>query len=134
MKKLILLAGIAALAACTGKEPAAEETTAAGAASSETAAAPAPAPAIAPGSYDVTYPDGTKGVDTLMADGSYVSRDSADKVTDKGKWAVKDGKTCFAAEGKAEECFAVSAPAADGSFTGTGADGSVVQVKPHTKM
>ena len=80
----------------------------------------------------MTYPDGTKGVDTLMADGSYVSRDSADKVTDKGKWAIKDGKTCFAAEGKAEECFAVSAPAADGSFTGTGADGAVVQVKPHS--
>ncbi len=132
MNKLILLVGIAALASCSGKESAAEETAAAGASSSETAAAPAPA--IAPGSYDVSYPDGTKGVDTLMADGSYVSRDSADKVTDKGKWAVKDGKTCFTAEGKAEECFAVSAPAADGSFTGTGADGAVVQVKPHSKM
>ncbi len=133
MNKLILLVGVAALASCSGKEPAADETAAAGAAASETTAtASAPAPAITPGSYDVTYPDGTKGVDTLMADGSYVSRDSADKVTDKGKWAVKDGKTCFAAEGKAEECFAVSAPAADGSFTGTGADGAVVQVKPHS--
>lgn len=132
MKKLALIAGVALLASCGSEAP--KETAAAEAPGTEAVAAVAPAPAIAPGSYDVTYPDGTKGVDTLMADGSYVSRDSADKVTDKGKWAIKDGKTCFAAEGKAEECFAVSAPAADGSFTGTGADGAVVQVKPHNKM
>ena len=73
MKKLILLAGIAALAACTGKEPAAEETATAEAPAAAVAAAPAVGPT--PGSYDVTGPDGTKLVATLMADGTYVDRD-----------------------------------------------------------
>lgn len=133
MKKLILLVGVVALASCLGKAPEAEETTAAAAPATETTAATAAtAQTAAPGSYDITYPDGAKGVDTLMADGTYVSRDSADKVIAKGKWAAKEGKTCFTAEGKAEECFTTSTPAADGSFTGTGTDGKVTQVKPRT--
>ena len=133
MKKLILLAGIAALAACTGKEPAAEETAAAEAPAAAVAAAPAVT--ATPGSYDVTGPDGTKLVATLMADGTYVDRDEAGKVLEKGKWAVKDGKTCFDDEGdKPEVCYTDSAPAADGSFTATEADGKVTQVKPHAKM
>ena len=133
MKKLILFAGIAALAACTSKEPAAEDTAAAEAPAAAVAAAPAAAPT--PGSYDVTGPDGTKLVATLMADGTYVDRDEAGKVLEKGKWAAKDGKTCFDDEGdKAEVCYTDSAPAADGSFTATEADGKVTQVKPHAKM
>ena len=133
MNKLILLAGIAALAACTSKEPAAEETAAAEATAAAVAAAPAAAPT--PGSYDVTGPDGTKLVATLMADGTYVDRDEAGKVLEKGKWAAKGGKTCFDDEGdKAEVCYTDSAPAADGSFTATEADGKVTQVRPHAKM
>ena len=133
MKKLILLAGIAALAACTSKEPAAEDTAAAEAPAAAVAAAAAAAPT--PGSYDVTGPDGTKLVATLMADGTYVDRDEAGKVLEKGKWAAKDGKTCFDDEGdKPEVCYTDSAPAADGSFTATEADGKVTQVKPHAKM
>lgn len=133
MKKLMLLASIAALAACSGKQPAAEDTAAAEAPATEAVAA-APAPSPTPGSYDVTLPDGTKVVDTLMADGNYVTRDAADKVTVKGTWAVKDGKTCFVPEGKAEECYAEGARGADGSFSATGADGKITQVKPHAKM
>ena len=133
MKKLILLAGIAALAACTSKEPAAEETAAAEAPAAAVAAAPAVT--ATPGSYDVTGPDGTKLVATLMADGTYVDRDEAGKVLEKGKWAAKDGKTCFDDEGdKAEVCYTDSAPAADGSFTATEANGKVTQVKPHAKI
>ena len=133
MKKLILLAGIAALAACSGKEPAAEETAAAEAPAAEVATAPGVT--ATPGSYDVTGPDGAKLVATLMADGTYVDRDLTDKVIEKGKWAVKDGKTCFDDDGdKAEVCYTDSAPAADGSFTATEADGKVTQVKPHAKM
>ena len=134
MKKLILLAGIAALAACSGKEPATEQTAAAEAPATEAVAATTPAAGPTPGSYDVTGPDGTKLVATLMADGSYVDRDLADKVIEKGKWAVKNGKTCFDDEGdKPEVCYTDSTPAADGSFTATEADGKVTQVKPHTK-
>ena len=132
MKKLILLAGIAALAACSGKEPAAEETAAAEAPAAEVATAPGVT--ATPGSYDVTGPDGTKTVDTLMADGSYVTRDEKDKVVDKGAWTSKDGKTCFTPEGKTETCYSETAHAADGSFSATGPDGKVTQVKPHAKM
>ena len=82
----------------------------------------------------VTGPDGTKTVDTLMADGTYVTRDEKDKVVDKGAWTSKDGKTCFKPAGKTETCYSESAHAADGSFSATGPDGKVTQVKPHAKM
>ena len=135
MKTFALLAGVALLAACSQKT----DTTDADAAASEAAAMPADVtatgPATAngatPGSYDVTYADGSTSVDTLMADGTYVSRDANDKVTEKGMWAVKDGKTCFTPEGKTETCFSEGARAADGSFDATGPDGKVTKVKPH---
>ena len=134
MKKLVLLAGIALLASCGSKEPAPEATATADASMPMDAASAAPVAAATPGSYDVTAPDGTKTVDTLMADGTYVTRDLSDKVTDKGTWTSKDGKTCFTAAGKTEMCYSESAHAADGSFSATGADGKVTQVKPHAKM
>ena len=136
MKKLALIVGVALLASCGSKEPAPEATTIADASMPmDAGAAPAAAvPAVTPGSYDVTGPDGTKTVDTLMADGTYVTRDTSDKVVDKGAWATKDGKTCFTPEGKTETCYAETARAADGSFSATGPDGKVTQVKPHAKM
>ena len=137
MKRLALIAGIALLASCGSNEPApAASATADATMPMDANAAPtaAPAASVTPGSYDVTNPDGTKSVDTLMADGSYVSRDLNDKVTDKGAWTSKDGKTCFIPEGQAEMCYAETPRAADGSFSATGSDGKVTQVKPHAKM
>ena len=130
MKRLAIIAPLALLAACEARDdaaaPAAEATE-----TMPVDAAATPAAGPTPGSYEVTTADGTKTVDTLMADGTYVSRDAQDKVVDKGTWAVKDGKTCFTPEGKTEECYTESTPAADGSFTATGADGTSVTVKPH---
>ena len=134
MKKLALIAGLALLASCGSKEPAPEATASADATMPMDAAASPAAVAAAPGSYDVTGPDGTKTVDTLMADGTFVSRDASDKVIDKGTWRSSDGKTCFTSEGKTELCYTEGARAADGSFSATGADGKVTQVKPHAKM
>ena len=137
MKKLALLASVALLASCGSKEPAPDATAAADASmpmDAEAGASSAPIASATPGSYDITGPDGSKSVDTLMADGTFVSRDLADKVTDKGTWTSKDGKTCFNSEGKTEMCYSESARAADGSFSATGADGKVTQVKPHAKM
>jgi hypothetical protein len=136
MKKLALLAGVALLASCGSKEPAPEATATADASMPMDAgtATTAPVAAATPGSYDVTGPDGTKTVDTLMADGTYVTRDASDKVTEKGTWASKDGQTCFTPEGKTETCYTETARAADGSFSATGPDGKVTQVKPHAKM
>ena len=131
MKAFALLAGVAMLASCGSKTDEAP----AGAATEEAMPADAGSPAAemtpAAGSYDVTSPDGKMSVDTLMDDGTYVSRDEAGKVTEKGKWAVKDGKTCFTPEGQAETCFTEGARAADGSFEATGPDGKVTKVKPH---
>ena len=135
MKKLALLAGVALLASCGSEAPAPEATATADASMPmDAGATPAVAAVPTPGSYDVTGPDGTKSVDTLMDDGTFVSRDSADKVVDKGTWAIKEGKACFTSEGKAEQCYTETARAADGSFSTTGADGKVTQVKPHAKM
>ena len=135
MKKLALIAGVALLASCGPKEPAPEAAASADASMPmDAGASPAAMAAATPGSYDVNNPDGTKSVDTLMADGTFVSRDDKDKVIDKGTWASKDGKTCFTSEGKAEQCYTETPHAADGSFSATGADGKVSQVKPHAKM
>lgn len=133
MKKFAIVASIALLAACGAKKDAAADPAATDAAATTAAATPAAVETPAAGSYDVTGPDGSKMIDTLMADGTYVSRDPGGKVIAKGAWAVKDGKTCFVPEGKAEECYTESARAADGSFTATDAKGAVTQVKPHVK-
>ena len=131
MKKFVILAGFALLAACGAKKDEAVDVAASDAAATTAAAAPAVAPAA--GSYDVTNPDGSTGTTTLMADGGYVDRDSAGKVIAKGKWAFTDGKTCFTPETGAAECYAESARAADGSFSATDSKGAVTQVKPHAK-
>jgi hypothetical protein len=132
MKKIVIVASFALLASCGAKKDTAAEapaTDAAATAAATTAAVAAPAP----GSYDVTNPDGSKGVTTLMADGTYVDRDGAGKVTAKGKWTHADSKTCFTPETGAAECYTETAPAADGSFTATDSKGAVTQVKPHVK-
>ena len=127
MKKLVLIVGIAALAACSEREEAAEAP-AAEAPAAEVAAAPTVV--ATPGKYDVTGPDGTKSVTELKADGTYQDW-KGDKVTEKGAWASKDGKTCFDPEGDAAEvCYTESAPAADGNFTATNDKGEVTKVKP----
>ncbi len=129
MKKFVIVASIALLAACGSKPEAAADA----AASDVAAATPATVYTPAPGTYDVTPPGGTTSTNTLMADGAFVRRDAKGAVTDNGKWAVRDGKTCFMPETGPEECYTDSKPAADGSFTATDANGAVMQIKPHAK-
>ena len=141
MKKFVILGAVALLAACGSKTEPAADTSATPAAMGDASApamgdASAPAMVAAapkPGSYDVTDPAGKKSVTTIMADGTFVDRDTAGKVTSKGKVAMKDGKTCFTDEKAVETCYTDGKPAADGSFDATSADGKVTKVSPHKK-
>lgn len=134
MNKLALIAGVALLASCNSKAPAPDAVATADATMPMDAGMTPSAASAVPGSYDVTSADGSKTVDTLKADGTFVSRDAKDKVVDKGTWKGEPGKTCFTSQGKAEQCYTESAHAADGSFTATGADGKTAKVAPHAKM
>ena len=129
MKKLAMIAACGLLAACGAKKdeatPAPSE-----AASASASEAPVAAYTPAPGNYDYTEADGTQGMTSLIKDGSYVERNTAGKVFEKGKWAMADGQICFTPEKGEVRCFGLSTPGADGSFTATNAKGEIVQVKP----
>ena len=132
MKKLVLLAALTALSACSQK---AEESKDAAAATPTETAAPAPAATsgTAPGSYDVKMADGKMASTVINADGTYVDT-APDGKEVKGLYASHDGKDCFDPEGDAlGMCWAVSKPGADGSFTATADDGTVVTVTPKKK-
>jgi hypothetical protein len=133
MKKFAVLAGFALLAACGSKQEAATDAAASDSTAASAAATPAAVYAPGAGSYDVTPPGEPMHVTTMIADGAYVQRDTKGKVMEKGKWADRDGKTCFAPEKGAEECYVLSTPGADGGFTATDAKGAVFQVKTHAK-
>ena len=133
MKKLVLLAALTALSACSQK---AEESKDAAAPTPTETAAPAPAASAgtAPGNYDVKMADGTVASTVINADGTYADIDPTGKVVKKGKFAHKDGKDCFDPEGDAlGACWDVTKPAADGSFTATSPEGTVVTVTPRKK-
>ncbi|WP_447753524.1 hypothetical protein [Sphingopyxis fribergensis] len=129
MKKLVLLAALTALSACSQK---AEESKDPAAAPAETAAPAPTAPAgTAPGNYDVKMADGTVASTVINVDGTYADADPTGKVVKKGKFAHKDGKDCFDPDGdEAEECWSLSPVAADGSFTATNPAGTKVTVTP----
>ncbi len=126
---IITLAAIATLAACgerAEETPAAAETTAAEAAPTMTAAEVA-------GTYDAKYPDGTAHVVEIAPDGAYTDTD-ANGVATKGMWAWKDDKSCFDPDGDAPAvCWTDDKPDANGVFTATAPDGTVVTVTPRPK-
>ena len=63
------------------------------------------------GDYDVKMADGKMGKTTINADGTYVDTGPDGKEI-KGKFAMKDGKECFDADGdEAEVCWTSTKPA-----------------------
>jgi hypothetical protein len=127
MRKLVLIAAVAALSACnqkTEEAPAATDTAMA-------EATPMADAGATPGTYDVKMADGTMGKTVINADGTYVDTDKDGKEV-RGTVARKDGKDCFDPEGADPEmCWTVTTPGADGSFTATTADGkTTVTVTP----
>ena len=126
MKKFVLLASVAALAACSeapAEDPAVDETVV-----SETAEAGMGG--VVPGVYDVVDADGTASVLTLNADGSYAAARGEDSVSGSAEDA--DGKVCFTTAGDTPEteCWTNSEIAEDGSFTSVGDSGRTVTVTP----
>jgi hypothetical protein len=132
MRRLLLaLVPLTILAACSSEpaeEPVIEEPM------EEMAEAPAMTAANGSpaGSYEVTAADGTVTTSTLNADGTYVDMAADGSVLAEGTWTVTGGKTCFTPTTAGEEamCYTETAPAADGSFTATPAEGDPVTVRP----
>lgn len=119
MKKLILVATVAALAACSGKapEPVANDAAAATMdAPADTAAAAQLAldGKLAVGTYTATSPDGRVLNQTVTADGKVVTVEG-DKTTN-GTWtSSKPEEFCITNEGEAKPtCYAESMDATRG--------------------
>ena len=130
MKKLVLVAALAALGACSQTAEQADDTATTAAteapAVEEATAAAADSPA---GTYEFTL-DGKQTVSMLKPDGSY--EDSQDgKVTEKGLWSEHDGKVCFDPEGDDTPgtCYTTTEPDAGGVFTATADDGTAMTIK-----
>ncbi|WP_265570277.1 hypothetical protein [Sphingomicrobium nitratireducens] len=133
MKKLILLAAVASLAACGGKDEVANDAAGddvmmANEAATDTAAAD---PAQ-PGTYEVLADGQVVGTTTLNADGTYSDTDADGAVMTGTYERTADGQMCFDPDGDAgPECWIDGAPGADGSWVATKVDGSEsVTVRP----
>ena len=130
MKKLVMIAALASLAACSQQAEKAAETEAAPAEAAATTEADSTSLA---GDYDVKMADGKMGKTTINEDGTFVDTGPDGKKV-KGKFAMKDGRECFDADGdEAEVCWTSAKPGADGSFTSTNEKGETVTVMPAKK-
>lgn len=122
MRKIVMIAGLAALAACS--KPAEEPAAAPAEATSAAAAAASPA-----GTYTVTNADKTTGTLVIAADNSYTF--AVGDTTAKGVVTPKDDKVaCYDPEGDKDPtvCWTNEPPAADGSWTAKSDDGQTVSV------
>lgn len=120
MKKIFLLAGVAALAACGSNEAPADDAA--------VDAAPATVAYNDVGTWDISNPDGSTARTQLNADGTYVDIVDGDE-SGGGTWRRDGDSLCFdgSAEGEEEACWNTTAEA-NGSFTATDANGVSVNV------
>ena len=130
MKKLILLAALAATSACS-KPEAAPEAQATAEAAAATDAAPANIAAdgkSSVGMFKVATHDGKVVMEDVKADGTYV--DTIDgKVVETGKWNQKSpSQYCYTSneKGAAEKCG--NEKVENGVWTSTNAKGEVAKV------
>lgn len=131
MKRIMLVAALAAVTACSQSEPAPEPT--------EEAAAPAPEAEAellaadgqpATGTYKVTTADGEVVMEEVRADGTYVATIDGE-VVETGSWVQKSPEQyCYTTdeEGATEQCNA-EAIDANGVWTSTDPEGNVATVE-----
>ena len=134
MKNFVSLVAIAALAACSQAEDAAESDTMADETAVTEQAGGDEAAGLQAGTYVSTYPDGTEVTFTTTADGTW-SGTSSDGRTASGTVAMVDGKACFTSNPASEEdsCWTRGETAEDGSWTSTSDAGVTVTVRPATE-
>jgi len=104
MKKIILVAGLVTLAACSKPEPAPEPEATEEAAPENIAADGLPTVGV----YNVANPDGTSVTVDVKEDGTYTATGADGKVTETGKWEQKSPALyCETAdtEGATETCY-----------------------------
>ena len=134
--KLLLLVGVASLAACGSGDAGGEadpEAAAEAAATEEAVEADtAQAAAIPFGQFTMTVEGKEMGIATFREDG-FFSQAESDGFTLEGKWAMQDdGKVCVTIDGSDSDpvCFGVGATQSDGSWTLTAPDGEVGTLVP----
>ncbi|WAT18481.1 hypothetical protein OZN62_02555 [Aurantiacibacter sp. MUD11] len=120
MRKLVIITGVLALAACGGEAEVAEE---------EAVVEEAVEVAAVVGTYNGTTDEGEEWSATINEDGT-TSVTVDGEVVETGTWrSADDGTTCFitdTAEGEEpdeEDCYTFGEVGEDGSVTVTGADG-----------
>lgn len=139
MKKLMLVAALAAVSACTDTETATETDTAA---TEEVAATPEAANLAAdgqpaPGTYRVTLADGTVFTEEVKPDGTYVQTDADGNVVETGRWEQKSPEQyCTIVDEQyrkesdtGEQKCNTEGIGADGVWTSTGSDGKTATVE-----
>ena len=126
MKHLIAATSVFLIAACS--EPATEAPVDDEVVVQETASAMAAVGG--PGTYEVTYADGSIGTVTSTADNTFTA--TVGDQTVNGTVSEADGKVCFdfEAEDMETRCWTNGDVAADGSWSSTADDGEVVTVRP----
>lgn len=121
MKKLILLAGVASLAACA--EPAVEEE--APAVDDAAMEAVAEEESMA-GTYDVNWPDGATSQTVMNEDGTWSSMDEEGNPIGGTYAENEEGQTCFMMEGEEDRCWTDGETDEDGWTTSTDGDGVTI--------
>lgn len=133
MKKLIAMAALASLAACSqpAPEPETAATEAAAPAATETVATTAADGKSSVGMFKVTTSEGIEFMEDVKADGTYSQTDKDGKVVETGKWVQKSPtEYCTTAdtEGAVEKCNVEGVDAA-GVWTSKNAEGEVATVE-----
>jgi putative hemolysin len=130
MKKMLVLAALAAVSACSKPAPAPEaESSAAPEVSAPAASSLAADGGPAHGTYQVTDSEGKVMMDEVKPDGTY-STTIDGKVIDTGKWEQKSpSQYCFTKdkEGATQEC--AEEKVEGGVWTSKGPDGKVSTIE-----